>query len=414
MKAFNQIVKRDNSEYLYSDRKQEINRTGTALSPTHSRLQKRVEQRQLQRLDRKQPEIATNNMGYWILILLLFGKVTEVKSQIANERHSPEKSKIHAYKEIAKICTNKELSPYNKPSDIRLGAMNGIFLPASCVTSKSSLRCNKEAQSFKNFHFDFSATAARDREQVAKQVSKWDDEFFPRAKDIFHRLNSNHVSTPSEPYNKQSLIFKVVYDEIKLLIGFYFNARLAQKNEAGNCAEFTLVSLFELFKYQIENNFPLKMQIVRYSNSELEQQSQLTGDDNIFFDHQYLLIDSNVLDIEIRSDRRRATKFIQSIKEGKICDTWNSGHYSEFSADKTGLYNNNAHWDTIIVDTFSFYPKNLEKIPAEARRFLCDIFLETIKIKDTRPGFNPCFFAEQNKMAKDLETIEKMQSLNLG
>ncbi len=279
------------------------------------------------------------------------------------------------------ICTDKSKMTYNKPN-ITVGFFNSDIYPKSCM-SKVKEPCTLELTKLKNFNYNHNHLQVR---KISEQKAlKWMEEARIQFMSIIKNLNV-----------KEKIIFNEYFSSLGILKLNYYAAKTSGEWSGGFCSEFTASSLISLLKMKLKYKLDMKIQTVSVSN-RLSQSRYIR-------DHIYLLLDSNIDDIEIFNNSSLVEKALDKITQGKICDAWNKGYYIDFNKDDSGLYDHQAQWDTLQIETFNLKFSKLEQLPPIAQQFICKKLSEMNL--DIESGFH-CRVFNSNPKSDTFESHQK-------
>ena len=245
------------------------------------------------------------------------------------------------------ICSDKSLGTYNKPN-ITLGIINEILLPKSCMKPES-ISCIGEQNLFNLFQPNYRS-AKKLRDIVKSQYSSWEKSYLSTVNAIAKELNY-----------EQEVIFDNIVNILSLIKYKGLYTYHAKQMKSGQCGEHSSVTLIKLINKKMDHRLNMKIQsiVTRTSNPKGDLQ-----------DHEYLLLDSDINDVEIVADVEKVKNTLNSISEGIICDTWNYGYFANFKTDDSGLYNG-ADWDSLSITTYSFDFSNFDKLSKKAQGYIC-------------------------------------------
>lgn len=275
------------------------------------------------------------------------------------------------------VCTDKSKSSYNKPN-ISVGFFASDIYPKSCLTKKDEI-CLMEFNELKQFNHNPEHLKVR---QTSEQLAlKW------KAGQNYHFTTIvNSLNT-----NKQKKLFADYFSSICILKLYYYAAETANKWSGGFCNEHASLSLMKLLQLKLQYRLNMKIQTISVSN--YQSQSRYLRD------HIYLLLDSNIEDVEIINDKILVKKTFDKITTGKICDSWNKGYYVNFTQDDSGLYDDNAQWNTLRIETFNLKFAHFDELTVTAQRFICKI-LDEMNL-GIESGFNCQIFHSRTKSESD-------------
>ena len=139
----------------------------------------------------------------------------------------------------------------------------------------------------------------------------------------------------------------------------YFAAASVKQLNGGRCGEINTNALMTLLKRKLQHGLEIKIQQVNFK-------SRANNDD-----HGYLLLDSNIEDIVITTNREKVNAALAKITAGKICDPWNHGNFQDFTKEKSGFYSSAAGWDDLEIKTHTLNFAKFNQLSSEAKRFIC-------------------------------------------
>jgi len=280
---------------------------------------------------------------------------------------------------VREVCTDASSVTFNKPN-ITLGMRNGVMLPKSCVLDERSHQCQKEADLLYSFSPNFHVLDEM-RYDSNQAYLTWQTNISKLIASLKHL-----ITTPAE---------MEAVDKMQAILNFLKQVQLrylsVQQVKAGNCGEHTLHALFKLIHVNLNSDHPIKLQQVSVLAST-------SG--NPIVDHTYLLINSDVADVEITADEGAVSQYLNSIRKGQICDPWNGGYHSDLAEDDSGFYKDQARWDYLKVRSVSLDLRNLNVLSKEIRRYFCCQFAELgLQIEDKVPC--PEFASSQEQSCSD-------------
>ncbi len=264
---------------------------------------------------------------------------------------------------VSSFCTDVSKTTTNKPN-ISLGFdQKGNIAPASCIMGeiaeceKHYSLCrvfyNEKISSPQSIEYINEGKASALREKLNKEYNKWYQDF------SFHL---HKAGTGIVKKNKKAE--EALFQTIAFLKSEFIWADLANEAKLGRCDEHAACALQALFKKKFEYNLEIKIQKIDVMDSK-KKNGPLSG-------HTYLLIDSDISDINVEKDQRKTQEILNSITRGETCDPWNYGMYQLFASDKTQFYNGkDAPWDTIEVREVRFNFDDLKKLSMPVQRLYC-------------------------------------------
>jgi hypothetical protein len=216
----------------------------------------------------------------------------------------------------------------------------------------------------------------------------------------------NTIKQPSKTISlkltkEQNGVFQQIKEELTILKRMYLCSQLAMAKKTGACSEQAWTALLRLLKEKIKYGLNLKFQKVNIELGAPEPGSNInivSGKDGVskpvIWDHQYLLLDSNIADVTIRDNRKAVAEHLAKITQGKICDPWNS-YFADFVDHVGGLYDARAEWSCLSVQTISMdFLASMKTLPQAAQNFF---YSEFSKIElDITPKAATSFFANAN------------------
>lgn len=256
-------------------------------------------------------------------------------------------------KSLKKICTGKSgLKTFNKPTEMRLDVNHlGHIVPESCARSSNS--CLHDNLSYEQFYHsdeykkgENSLNLLRANKDI--EYTSWQSKIFPEARSIFTKLNSDQAS-----------IFENIVMEIQSLKNTLITAYHTKKQKGGNCGELKDVALYQILSKKLKHGFDVKIQFMHLMSSQSSERIS---------DHAFLLLDSNIEDMDINHDRPAVQTFLSRV-QGEICDKWNS-LYDKFTNQRNGLYHQ-ERYDSLIVKSITFDFKDFAKLSRRAQVYIC-------------------------------------------
>ncbi len=218
--------------------------------------------------------------------------------------------------EIQRICQTQTLTPYNILPHMTMGAANNIIQPASCVKEENK-RCADESSSLSQYlsayyyhkqHFNTPTPGDKMRIQKNTELSTWQKQIKEKTTPFFNQLSNN---------DSQQLM-AIIVNRLNHLKQIYNTAKYGLFFKAGNCGEHTFLATTQLIKYFLQTGKEIKMQVFNLLDNNQR---------NLIADHQFLMLDSNMADIEIKNNALSVKKYLESVETGLICDPWNNGKF---------------------------------------------------------------------------------------
>ncbi|MBX3708458.1 MAG: hypothetical protein KIT56_07635 [Gammaproteobacteria bacterium] len=271
----------------------------------------------------------------------------KIGKQSRKQRPLKEKEALKA-KVYHDICTETAFITTNKPN-ITLGSKEGVLIPKVCVTGKMTNECLFNQHVLASFVPDFRILSKM-REDFRKTNGNW----MISSSDTIYKIMDMQSK-------EQNLAYMGIMDVIAKLRQAYTKANLIQQSKEGNCDEHTAYAFTTLMQKKLQYGLEMKIQVVEVHASQSTRFIQ---------DHTYLLIDSDIEDVEARGIKEVNAVF-DKITKGNICDPWNRGYYADFKTDDSGLYKSEAGWDFLSLKTYSLKFKEFKQLSVDAQRFIC-------------------------------------------
>jgi len=228
------------------------------------------------------------------------------------------------------------------------GAVNNQLLPLSCLKDHDSSQCIQEASQFL-FH-------TGDRKKLDKIRHDYHQESEDWLQEVLRKIASLQSITS---------LTDVEYTQLTQIHTLKYNALAAKHSLAhqqGNCGEHSSVALLEILEHVMRTGKTIrKIQEVFVMDSKSQ---------NRIIDHQFLLLNNDQDDIDIKNDKKAVKKYLNSIQRGKICDSWNK-HYHNFADDQSGFYKNGIDYDHLEVKTISLDFSGISQMRKAVRNVIC-------------------------------------------
>lgn len=253
-------------------------------------------------------------------------------------------------KMLRHVCTTKPFASPNKPGDVifaRYQLRDGQY--ASTITScrehllfgsAISERCRDELAEFK-----VSAVGLHSKiKQIRNEIDALGEKNLRETQVILGRMTYGLAPDLQEKIRE-------TFNVMLMLKTIQATHKKVLKIKMGNCGEHADHAAMEIVKISDKYKTPIKLQRVKgYADD---------------FTHGFLLIDTDLPDIEIRNDVKSVTAYLQSVTQGFVCDTWNEGYYEAASLNNEDneIYRGGYH--SINVKTISLdfdmrgFPKNV-------------------------------------------------------
>lgn len=249
---------------------------------------------------------------------------------------------------VRDICADTSKATYNKPK-FALGSQAGKLIPKSCIDGPSN-DCAEHNRLFDEFKYDQNLIDEL-RNETTNQFNAW--------RKFADLSMANAYRSQSKEANE---IFTKLYNSLVQFKYYYSTSHFAHQKQGGHCGEHTYSAMTQLFQQKIQYELEIKIQLVAVTASTSLESIR---------DHGYLLIDSNIEDVNIKDDKDLVDMTLAKITKGKICDPWNQGYYADFHSDESGFYKNEAGWNYLYVKTYSLNFANFNKLSFDAQRFIC-------------------------------------------
>jgi hypothetical protein len=121
---------------------------------------------------------------------------------------------------------------------------------------------------------------------------------------------------------------------------------------SGFCGEHTSYNIYKILQICVANKRVVKLQRMTVKHSQGTS-------------HEYLLINSNGEDIDIKNDQKKVNAYLKKQQTGWICDSWNEGYFQEVAKNTNNLY---SKGDSLQVYTEPT-PFDFSNLPPKAVKF---------------------------------------------
>ncbi len=301
--------------------------------------------------------------GLLFLILLTSAHAINAANKMnPSINDTPNKESESIQQKIYEICSSVTFATYNKPN-ITIDYNRGELIPRACAEHEfkykmdDACECEKQKNTLRQFRADITKRKAdflkldKIREKVNAEYKKWR----PEAQKEIAKIQKDHSL-------KQQTIFNGIIQNIIHLSGNYYLAIYMREYKGGNCGEHSSDSLEKLLNFKMTHGLKMRIQLVSLGKSKPTSP---------YRDHEYILIDSDVPDVNIQQDVKKVGHFLDSMKKGRICDQWNKGYFADLASDNNGLYRSDAQWDELTIKTISLNFAEFDKLTKTAQRFIC-------------------------------------------
>lgn len=314
-------------------------------------------------------------------------KVSESLPQSKTVKNDP-KILIDSPPDDREDCEESSLAIFNKP-DIRLGAKEGKLIPASCLDG-DQITCLTDQKLMSSFVVDVPKMNAV-YAQILKKNAEWRASVESTLKKISARISSAEIKD----------IFHLWIREVSVFKSAYHSVQSAYNAGGGTCDNHKDLSLIKIFSQAIKFGLEVKVQVVIvYTNETQTSFKTNIRNEHPLNGHTYLLINSEIEDVIIKNDRAAVAKYLDlaRTKSGRFHDTWNK-NCRKISEDKSGFYQDAAHWDTIYIQSVTLDFESLKKLPVVAQRFLC----QELASAGLPVEFNQscCFFTQKGQSYRE-------------
>lgn len=262
----------------------------------------------------------------------------EFQKQGAVDKNTPSKQQVYEH-----VCTDKSFRTFNKPN-MTLGIQDKRIVPKACLTGEARV-CKEHSVILDQFKPFFDTLSQARATVVAKQKNWVETALVGLSSPIMDR--------------RQLVIFQGIMNTLSLINNHSLSALEAKRIGGGNCGESTSRSLMRLIHSNLRNKLDMKIQLVTMFASKSK---------NTIKDHIYILLDSDINDVDIKGDVRKTGQIIRSITEGKICDPWNYGYFADLKSDESGFYKSEAGWDSLSIKTVTLNFQDFNALPEEAQQ----------------------------------------------
>lgn len=307
----------------------------------------------------------TQLKGLLFLILLTSAYAINAADKMNPSIDAPRNKESEAKQQkIYEICSSTKFATYNKPN-ITIDYNRGKLIPRVCaenefeykIDSACERECEKQKHTLAQFRADITKLKSdflkleEIRNKVDMEYKKWRPE-----------AQKEMVKIQKDLSLKQQNIFNGIMQSIINLSGKYYLAIYMREYKGGNCDEHSSNSLEQLLNFKMTYGLKMRIQVVHLDKSKPTSP---------YRDHEYILIDSDVPDVNIKQDVNKVGHFLDSMKKGKICDPWNKGYFADLASDNNGLYRSDAQWDELTIKTISLNFADFDKLTKTAQRFIC-------------------------------------------
>lgn len=286
-------------------------------------------------------------VGLIFFMLIGFAAAIDAKNQ---QTIKPKANKQNALK---KICAGEsDLFAINKISDMELSLDDdGMMVPTTCITGDSS--CTADKSELHHFYRSSAYDGNLDVIEANRAANR-------HQLQLWQRRTGQEIASFLNTLNADQLpIFEDILLNINTLKLSHLSHKKITEVKGGNCGELAVAALFEILDEKLKHKFEIKIQTANLSSSKKNQYIN---------DHTFLLIDSNVDDFYIEKNAQAVQQFLSQL-QGTICDKWNN-HYGDFSQLTNKLYHHRKY-DSLVIQTITVDFKDFNKLPIEARKFIC-------------------------------------------
>lgn len=197
----------------------------------------------------------------------------------------------------------------------------------------------------------------KERINLQKKFEKWYEKVLTSGTELAMKIGMNQ---------KQLIaLFDICY-----MLGTFkmidYSEEVVEKYSLGNCGEQSNIALKKLLLQKIKNKEKIKIQSVRLKILDTK------GKNSFIQDHEFILLNSNLEDVEIKNNIGATKKILDSINKGFYCDPWNRFYQkATVSKETKSLYSTEAGWDSVRVETIGLGLAKLHQLPLLAQEFVC-------------------------------------------
>lgn len=255
---------------------------------------------------------------------------------------------------LREVCTDTSLATLNKP-DFQLAiSAEGYEVPKSCLLLNAEAQCMRDLDAWRQFTPN-QEKMDRIYSQYMAAYQQWKQPFLQK----WEILQPDRHSAKDET---TSNIWKIVSN----LAFLSHSMSVIQAEKGGNCADHAKVALGKLIQHRLTYGLDIRIHRVQL----------FSRPDSKTVDHMYLLLDSDMSEINIKNDAHAVKQYLGSISQGIICDTWNQV-FGDFITDVNGFYHNRySHhtkdWASLVIDDFSIDFTKLKDLSHQMKQFVCE------------------------------------------
>lgn len=357
------ISKRENPQFLADTRKktQEYNVFFAKRSPHRAEriAPSPTKHRQPHSLLESFSSSLTPKQWLAVFILLNVGTAYAVNTEHQIKKDTKESANPPRNRIVPSSCeSNRHLSTVNKPP-IQLAARAGQLIPSACLHHTTPV-CEQHLQLMRNF-----VVNVKEVNQVyhglERELSNWEKSISATLNKLISQLTTS----------EEESVFAEWIQQIATLKKAHLSSMLTQEKGGGTCDQHKDVALTALFQQAMLSGEERTIQVVIVHSSEM--QTSFTTDKKTqhpLNGHAFILIDSQMEDTIVRSDKIAVAQYLDAIKDGIIIDTWNN-YCEPVNNNSNSLYRSQAGWDDLLVFTVKLDFKTLQKLPPSAQRFFC-------------------------------------------
>lgn len=276
--------------------------------------------------------------------------VSHAKQDNQGNRNRADENKLAALLEIHSLCKNPSLKSANKPP-IRLDLHNQQSMPATCVSDLIAYQ-EPRTKACKEDLIVFNTFVETSRKNPETKQAILDARKNIKAT-IGHEA-ANIIA--NEEFTLEQMQKFLHYLDILESIDINLQTlNYSVALNAGNCGEHAAFNMFNIFKINKKFSTTTKMQLVEVSM------------DKKAINHVYLMINSDLNDVLITSDREKCDQILKSVQQGFICDSWNHGYVEEAAKNTNNFYR--LGWDNLTIKTLTL-DFDVCDLPQQAAQFI--------------------------------------------
>lgn len=255
---------------------------------------------------------------------------------------------------LRNICTNTTIPSDNKPLGLQLVPMDFSFVPSSCKSEKAA--CETDMKNWKtmiDIIGEKKDPLGTIRTEQFEKFNHWQNQSRSTMFRIMGSLNSEELQREVASLG----------DQLQKIKKSHMFAQIIHRLGFGRCGELSSLAAIKILREAQRQRLHLTIQMVQLDSS---------FNFGLMQGHVYLLINANLKDVEINQDIERTKAYLDSIKQGQICDLWHDGKFIEYNQDTSGFYSADAFWDSVKVTTLQFDWKKLATLPKQVINYFCD------------------------------------------